>query len=130
MSFGLVLVLEFIVTVLAFVLFLVLMAPIFDVNSHAAAQALGLKLTAVLPAFQISAVFWDNNGIQMVDLPSSWSASVHSLWSYGLEWSRDRTQDGAGDMDRSGHWARSRSWRWQNIEVREGSGEDRMVDRS
>ena len=130
MSFGLVLVFEFVVAVLAFVLFFVFMAPISDVNNHAAAQRLGSKLTARLPASQISAVFWDNNGTQMEGLPSSWFASVHVLWSSVLAWSRDQTQDGAGDMDRSGCWAKSRSWRWQNIAVREDSGEDRMVDRS
>ena len=40
MSFGLILVLEFVVAVLAFVLFLVLVAPIL-VNTHAAAQYWG-----------------------------------------------------------------------------------------
>lgn len=43
MSFGLVLVLEFVVTVLAFVLFLVLMSPILKVNNHAAIQYWGVE---------------------------------------------------------------------------------------
>lgn len=133
MSFGLVLVFEFIVTVLTFILFLVLMAPIWDVNNPGDLLSIGgggLKLTAGLPGFQISAVSWGNNGTQMGGLPWNRSASAHYLWSYAWVWSRDRTRGGAGDMGRSGRWARSRSWRWQSIEDREDSGEDRMVDQS